>query len=421
MRTTNRPWRILPATTAHARGIAACHIASWREAYRGLVPAPILDAFDVDRRAAAVTRDLRDDRSGRTRVALVGDDVIGFATAAHGELRALYVRAGWYGTGVADDLLVAVLDPGVATSLWVFEDNPRARAFYRRHGFTASGERGPEAFTALPQVRMVRPAAKVPSMTSTEQTEYITTADGVLQITIATAANGTALDFAGIAAGTTALRERGAEVGAVLLTGTGANFCAGGNVRGFAAAEDRGAHIHGLATDLHEFVRALDATTVPVVAGVQGWAAGAGMSLVLAADIALGGPSTKLRPAYPGIGLSPDGGMSWTLPRVVGMGRAREILLTDAVLDADEAVRLGILSRLVADDAVREAARELAVTLARGPRTTYAGMKELLRASLTSSLSDQLDRERDGIAAAANSPAGREGVDAFVQKRPPRF
>ncbi|WP_086844102.1 enoyl-CoA hydratase/isomerase family protein [Nocardia farcinica] len=258
-------------------------------------------------------------------------------------------------------------------------------------------------------------------MTSTEQTEYITTADGVLQITIATAANGTALDFAGIAAGTTALRERGAEVGAVLLTGTGANFCAGGNVRGFAAAEDRGAHIHGLATDLHEFVRALDATTVPVVAGVQGWAAGAGMSLVLAADIALGGPSTKLRPAYPGIGLSPDGGMSWTLPRVVGMGRAREILLTDAVLDADEAVRLGILSRLVADDAVREAARELAVTLARGPRTTYAGMKELLRASLTSSLSDQLDRERDGIAAAANSPAGREGVDAFVQKRPPRF
>ncbi|MEV0245892.1 enoyl-CoA hydratase-related protein [Nocardia sp. NPDC050712] len=256
---------------------------------------------------------------------------------------------------------------------------------------------------------------------STEQAEYVSIADGVLTITIATTAAGTSMDFDGIIAGTTALKALGPEVGAVLLTGTGANFCAGGNVRGFAAATDRSAHIHALATTLHDFVRALDATPVPVVVGVQGWAAGAGMSLVCAADIALGGPATKLRPAYPGIGLSPDGGMSWTLPRVVGLGRAREILLTDAVLDAEEAVRLGLLSRLVADEDVRAEALTLARTLATGPRSTFATMKTLLAQSDSSTLSDQLDAERDAIAAAASTPAGQEGIDAFVEKRKPDY
>ncbi|MFC9898211.1 enoyl-CoA hydratase/isomerase family protein [Nocardia sp. NPDC127579] len=254
-----------------------------------------------------------------------------------------------------------------------------------------------------------------------ERAEYVSVADGVLQITIATAAAGTSMDFEGITAGTAALRALPAEVGAVLLTGSGANFCAGGNVRGFAAADDRSAHIHALATTLHDFVRALDAVPVPVIAAVQGWAAGAGMSLVCAADIALGGPSTKLRPAYPGIGLSPDGGMSWTLPRLVGLGRAREILLTDAVLDAEEAVRLGLLSRLVADDAVRAEAGALARTLATGPRSTYATMKRLLAQSDSATLSDQLDAERDAIAASASTPAGREGVDAFAEKRKPDY
>lgn len=264
-------------------------------------------------------------------------------------------------------------------------------------------------------------------MSSPEHTDHtgavghLDTVDGVLQITIATAAHGTSLDFAGVNAGTAALRDLDPAIGAVLLTGTGPNFCAGGDVRGFAAATDRGAHIRGLATDLHEFVRALDATPVPVIAGVQGWAAGAGMSLVCAADIALGGPKTKLRPAYPGIGLTPDGGMSWTLPRIVGEGRAREILLTDTVLNADEAVRLGILSRLVPDEEVHSESLRLARTLAAGPRATYAAIKELLTASRTASLTGQLDRETESIAAAANSPTGREGVDAFVEKRRPEF
>src|SRR5690606_37528652 len=130
------------------------------------------------------------------------------------------------------------------------------------------------------------PGSRVPIMST--ETEYIRIEDGVLEITLSTAARGTSLDFAGVAAGTAALAAAGKDVGAVLLTGSGPNFCAGGDVRGFAAAEDRSAHLYQLADTLHVFVRALDAAPVPVVAALHGWAAGAGMSLVCTADIAVG-------------------------------------------------------------------------------------------------------------------------------------
>ncbi|ETT29142.1 enoyl-CoA hydratase-related protein [Rhodococcus aetherivorans] len=245
--------------------------------------------------------------------------------------------------------------------------------------------------------------------------------DGVLRIAVATAERGTSLSPAGMAQGVEALRTAGPEVGAVLLVGEGANFCAGGDVRAFASAPDRGEFVGDVARLFHDFVRALDAARVPVVAAVQGWAAGAGMSIVLHADIALGGPSTKLRPAYPSIGFTPDGGMSWTLPRIVGVARAREIILTDCVLNADEAVRLGVLSRLVADDEVPGEAMRVARTLANGPTAAYAGIRQLLADSAGRSLSEQLDAEAAAIAAAANGPTGIEGVDAFVEKRRPDF
>ncbi|MFD4292671.1 enoyl-CoA hydratase/isomerase family protein [Rhodococcus sp. NPDC058505] len=261
-------------------------------------------------------------------------------------------------------------------------------------------------------------------MTSLDGLTHVRLVGDVLRIAIATADNGTALDSDAVNQGTTALRALAAgeiAAGAILLVGDGANFCAGGNVRAFAAADDRPAYILGIANELHDLVRLLAAATVPVVAAVHGWAAGAGMSLVCAADIALGGASTKLRPAYPGIGLTPDGGMSWNLPRIVGSRRAREILLTDAVLDADEAVRLGVLSRVVADDEVQEQAQQLAQRLATGPTASYAGIKELLARSEESTLSDQLDAEAAAISAASGGATGREGVDAFVAKRAPDF
>jgi 2-(1,2-epoxy-1,2-dihydrophenyl)acetyl-CoA isomerase len=261
----------------------------------------------------------------------------------------------------------------------------------------------------------------VREVTSIDDLSKVTLDEGVLRITISTAANGTSLDDEGMVQGALALEQFGNDVGSILLVGEGGNFCAGGNVRAFASAPDRGEYVGEVARVFHVFVRALDAASAPVVAGVHGWAAGAGMSLVCLADIAIGGTSTKLRPAYPSIGFTPDGGMSWTLPRIVGAARAREILLNDSVLGGDEAVRLGILTRLVGDDEVQEEAARLARSLAHGPTSSYAGIKELLRSSRTNTLAEQLDAEGASIAIAANSPIGREGVDAFVEKRRPDF
>lgn len=266
-----------------------------------------------------------------------------------------------------------------------------------------------------------RPATTVLHVTATDAPSNVRIEDGVLRVAVATAANGTSLDIEGITQATAALRKSGADVRAVLLVGEGANFCAGGNVRAFASAERRGEFVGEVARAFHEFVRALDEVPVPVVAAVHGWAAGAGMSIVCLADIAIGGTSTKLRPAYPSIGFTPDGGMSWTLPRIVGASRAREILLTDAVLNGDEACRLGLLSRLVEDDRIQDEALRVARTLAAGPTASYAGIKALFGSSRTNTLSEQLAAETASISAAADGPTGREGVDAFVEKRRPDF
>ncbi|TSE01044.1 enoyl-CoA hydratase/isomerase family protein [Skermania sp. ID1734] len=259
------------------------------------------------------------------------------------------------------------------------------------------------------------------SVADPSATEFVRIADGVLTIVVSTPAKGTSLDFTGINQATPMLADLDRSVGAILLVGTGKNFCAGGDVGAFGAAADRGAYLAQLATDLHAFLRGLAVAPAPVVAAVHGWAAGAGMSLVCAADVAIGGTSTKMRPAYPGIGLTPDGGMSWSLPRIVGTGRAAEILLTDAILDAEEAARLGILSRVVADDEVATQAAEVARSLASGPRRTYANIRSLLAASPTNSLAAQLDLETRTISAAADSATGREGVDAFLAKRRPDY
>ncbi|MGC4960145.1 enoyl-CoA hydratase/isomerase family protein [Gordonia sp. DT218] len=246
----------------------------------------------------------------------------------------------------------------------------------------------------------------------------------VLTIAVSTPAAGTSLADDALALGTPALHEvaRGErEVGAILLVGTGANFCAGGNVRAFASAEHRPTYLRGLADNFHAFVNALYAANRPVVAAVKGWAAGAGMSLALHADVAIGGSATRLRPAYRGIGLSPDGGLTWTLPRIVGPARARHIILTDQVIDADQALSWGLLSDVVADDEVESAARAAAEKIAAGPWQANAAARALLTQSATRSLGDQLYAEAESISGLSGSPEGIEGVDAFVGKRSPDF
>ncbi|MFI6221959.1 GNAT family N-acetyltransferase [Nocardia salmonicida] len=153
-------WRIAPLTATRVTELAACHIASWREAYGTLVPDHILDGFDLERSALTWER-RRADGTRRLPVALVGDRLIGFASgtkssvpgrsaSTEDELEALYVRSAWHGTGIADALIEAAT-PGSPCTLWVFADYPRAHAFYRRHGFTDTGIRRTDPFTLLPE------------------------------------------------------------------------------------------------------------------------------------------------------------------------------------------------------------------------------------------------------------------------------
>lgn len=254
-------------------------------------------------------------------------------------------------------------------------------------------------------------------------TPLVSLEEGVLTLPVSLEGAGNSLDSDAVDQAGTALRALLAgeiDAGSVLLVGLGKNFCNGGNVPGFAAAEDRAEHVRELADRLHGVIRLLDEVTVPVVAAVAGWAAGAGASLAMAADLAVGGPDTRLLAAYPGIGLSPDGGMSWRLPRAIGQAAARAFILGNEPMTGERAYQLGLLTSFVEGD-VRQAARELAVRLAAGPRESYAAAKALLRTSEGASLSEQLDAERDSIARLAVSADGVEGVDAFVGKRAPRF
>lgn len=255
-------------------------------------------------------------------------------------------------------------------------------------------------------------------------TELITLDDGVLTLPLATADNGTALDHDLVLAGAAQLSKvtRGdVDAGAILLSSTGKNFCAGGNVAAFASAPDRVEYLRGLADDLHAMIGLLYETGLPVVAAVNGWAAGAGMSMVLHADIAIGGTKTKLRPAYPGLGLSPDGGMSWTLPRAVGPARARHIIMTDQIIDAGRALDLGLLAEVVDDEAVTDTARATAVKLAAGPRGSMAAIRRLVHDSASRTLTDHVTAEAKSISRLSATPEGIEGVDAFVAKRAPDF
>jgi 2-(1,2-epoxy-1,2-dihydrophenyl)acetyl-CoA isomerase len=207
----------------------------------------------------------------------------------------------------------------------------------------------------------------------------------------------------------------------VLLLAEGQRFSVGGDINHFAAAEDPGAAVGQLAHDWHEVVRLLVTCPVPVVAGVQGAVAGAAVGLIGACDIVVCARSTKIRPAYAGIGLSPDGGSSWALTRALGAPRALDIMLTNGALNAAEAHTFGLVSRLVEDDDLHAETVALAHQIAAGPIRAMVRTRSLVRRAAVRTLDQQLDDEARLIAESAADPEGREGVRAFLEKRTPDF
>ena len=210
-------------------------------------------------------------------------------------------------------------------------------------------------------------------------------------------------------------------VGCVLLRAEGANFCVGGDIRAFAAASAPGEFLGELASVVHDAVLGLASAAAPVVAAVNGWAAGAGLSLAACADITLAAESARFRSAYSAIGLSPDCGLTWTLPRLVGRARAADLLLTNRAVGAAEAADIGLVARVVADDRLHAQAQAMAVELASGPTAAFGRTKRLLDASDRATLADQLDAEAASIAACADHPQGRAGDAAFTAGRTPVF
>jgi 2-(1,2-epoxy-1,2-dihydrophenyl)acetyl-CoA isomerase len=212
-------------------------------------------------------------------------------------------------------------------------------------------------------------------------------------------------------------------VRAVVLTGSGDKaFCAGGDVAAFAEDPDTVALLLKQMTGyLHMAISRLAWMDAPLLASVNGVAAGAGLSLVAACDLAIAADNATFTSAYTLIGLSPDGSSTYFLPRLIGQRRTMELYLTNRVLKADEALDWGLVNQVVPQAELAATVDALAAKLASGPTQAYGGVKKLLRMSFNDTLESQMERETRQIVELGQSADGREGVRAFVDKRKPKF
>jgi len=213
------------------------------------------------------------------------------------------------------------------------------------------------------------------------------------------------------------------DVRCLLLTGRGRGFCAGQDLHDRAAAREAGPADLGesLEQNYNPLIRQLTSMQRPVIAAVNGVAAGAGANIALACDIVLAARSASFVQAFCRLGLVPDSGGTWLLPRLVGRARAMGLAMLGDKLPAEQAAEWGLIWQCLPDDELLPHARQLAAHLAVQPTAGLAKIKLAINAASDNSLDQQLDLERDLQAQAGRSADYREGVEAFVQKREPKF
>ncbi|BBA99892.1 putative enoyl-CoA hydratase/isomerase [Actinacidiphila reveromycinica] len=210
-------------------------------------------------------------------------------------------------------------------------------------------------------------------------------------------------------------------VRAVLLTARGRAFCVGQDLKEHVATLEAGGGLSTVAEHYNPITTALATMPKPVVAAVNGAAAGAGAGFAFAADYRLAADTASFTTAFAGVALSTDSGMSWTLPRLVGQARAAELLLFPRSVPAQEALELGLVHRVLPAEELAQAAVAVARRLADGPTVAYAAIKEALAYGASHTLEETLAREDVLQARAGGSADHREGVAAFVAKRKPHF
>ena len=215
------------------------------------------------------------------------------------------------------------------------------------------------------------------------------------------------------------------EIGVVVLTGAGRGFCAGGDVKAMAEGrESAGTTLEEKAQGLRsrmEVSRWLHEMPKPTLAMVRGAAAGAGLSLALACDLRVASDSARFATAFARVGYSGDFGGSWFLTQLVGTAKARELYLTADIVDAQQALALGIVNRVVPDVRLEDETMALAARLARGPRIAYRYMKRNFNAAESGTLKDLLDLEAWHHTRCGMTEDHREAAKAFVEKREPVF
>ena len=216
--------------------------------------------------------------------------------------------------------------------------------------------------------------------------------------------------------------DKNRAVRAVLLTGAGKMFSAGGDLKFFLQAGDRVASVLAeMTTSLHTAIAVMNRMDAPVVVAVNGMAAGGGMSLALTGDVVIAAESARFTMAYTAGGLSPDGSSTWFLPRLVGFRRAKELALTNRMLNAAEAMEAGIVDRVVPDSKLMAEAEKQARAFAEGPTGAYGAVKRLMIESFQNGLETQMELESRAIADRAATADALVGVGAFAEKRRPTF
>ena len=215
--------------------------------------------------------------------------------------------------------------------------------------------------------------------------------------------------------------ESGEPIRALILQGEGSIFCAGGDLKFMTEQDNLRESISEMIGILHVALSKIDHLDAPLIGAITGTAAGAGLSLVSACDMAIAGKSVKFTSAYTAAGLTPDGSSTFHLPRSIGKKRTMELMLTNRVLSADEALDWGLINSVVDDDDVIKEANKLAGRIALGPTKAFGGVKEMIRQSFSNGLETQMELESQIFLKQLKGEDGPEGIKAFTEKRRPSY